>query len=165
MKYNLRTLKGKRIVGGDPNLATKNEIHVSKIPEELGIEGGGANVFYYKVSDDSLGLLMTSAKLAPSYTICAMKDGKMEEFNITDEYYAIHSCAGYSYGVLKLLDVPYFVGEVVDNDIVNRYICTGDLYDRLSVILQVSPEEVKGTYKDKVSEITKEEYYNIINNL
>lgn len=39
MKYNLRTLKGKRIVGGDPNLATKNEIHVTKIAEELGIGG------------------------------------------------------------------------------------------------------------------------------
>lgn len=48
MKYNVRTINGKRIVGGDPNLATKNEIHVSKIPEELGInsgtpDGGGAS--------------------------------------------------------------------------------------------------------------------------
>lgn len=40
MKYNLRTLKGKRIVGGDPNLATKNEVHITKVPQELGIEGG-----------------------------------------------------------------------------------------------------------------------------
>lgn len=53
MKYNLRTLKGKRIVGGDPNLATKNEIHVSKIPEELGInqgeESNNSLISYFKI--------------------------------------------------------------------------------------------------------------------
>lgn len=37
MLENIVKLRGKRIVGGDPNLATKNEIHVSKIAEELGI--------------------------------------------------------------------------------------------------------------------------------
>lgn len=52
MKYNLRTLKGKRIVGGDPNLATKNEIHITKVPQELGIEGGDAtsSTKYYQLN-------------------------------------------------------------------------------------------------------------------
>lgn len=62
MKYNLRNIKGKRIVGGDPNLATKHEIHVSKIPEELGIGGNtesseGVKYYYYKYvnSEDAWG--------------------------------------------------------------------------------------------------------------
>lgn len=58
MKYNLRAIKGKRIVGGDPNLATKHEIHVSKIPEELGISNDGEEEFYYyKVNNDALDAL------------------------------------------------------------------------------------------------------------
>lgn len=56
MKYNLRTINGKRIVGGDPNLATKNEIHVSKIPEELGISGENANtkMLYFRWTEEQL---------------------------------------------------------------------------------------------------------------
>ena len=58
MKYNLRTIKGKRVVGGDPNLATKHEIHVSKVPEELGISNNGEEDFYYyKVNKDALDAL------------------------------------------------------------------------------------------------------------
>lgn len=58
MKYNLRTLKGKRIVGGDPNLATKNEIHVTKIPEELGISNESSNTGpKYYLSKDKLPMI------------------------------------------------------------------------------------------------------------
>ena len=56
MKHNVRTINGKRIVGGDPNLATKNEIHVSKIPEELGISGENANtkMLYFRWTEEQL---------------------------------------------------------------------------------------------------------------
>lgn len=56
MKHNVRTINGKRIVGGDPNLATKNEIHVSKIPEELGISGGNTNtkMLYFRWTEEQL---------------------------------------------------------------------------------------------------------------
>lgn len=56
MKHNVRTINGKRIVGGDPNLATKHEIHVSKIPEELGISGENANtkMLYFRWTEEQL---------------------------------------------------------------------------------------------------------------
>lgn len=56
MKHNVRTINGKRIVGGDPNLATKNEIHVSKIPEELGISVENANtkMLYFRWTEEQL---------------------------------------------------------------------------------------------------------------
>lgn len=69
MKYNLRTLKGKRIVGGDPNLATKNEVHITKVPQELGIEGGSNFkedyyiIDYYKLKTYNNALLTQLAQV------------------------------------------------------------------------------------------------------
>ena len=41
MKQKAKIYKGKRIVIGDKNLVTKNEIHVNDIPQEGGESGGG----------------------------------------------------------------------------------------------------------------------------
>lgn len=41
MKQKAKIYKGKRIVMGDKNLVTKNEIHVNDIPQEGGESGGG----------------------------------------------------------------------------------------------------------------------------
>lgn len=41
MKQKAKIYKGKRIVIGDKNLVTKNEIHVNDIPQEDGESGGG----------------------------------------------------------------------------------------------------------------------------
>lgn len=43
MKQKAKIYKGKRIVMGDKNLVTKNEIHVNDIPQEGGESGGGGN--------------------------------------------------------------------------------------------------------------------------
>lgn len=43
MKQKAKIYKGKRIVIGDKNLVTKNEIHVNDIPQEDGESGGGGN--------------------------------------------------------------------------------------------------------------------------
>lgn len=41
MKQKAKIYKGRRIVIGDKNLITKNEIHVNDIPQEGGESGGG----------------------------------------------------------------------------------------------------------------------------
>lgn len=43
MKQKAKVYKGKRIVMGDKNLVTKNEIHVNDIPQEGGESDGGGN--------------------------------------------------------------------------------------------------------------------------
>lgn len=87
MKYNLRTIKGKRIVGGDPNLATKHEIHVSKIPEELGIQSNNETYEYYAYDSSDNHWLMDSALHTVLGTLCVLgaiaeiwtEDGKVYE--------------------------------------------------------------------------------------
>lgn len=60
MKQKAKIYKGKRIVIGDKNLVTKNEIHVNDIPQEGGESGGGGNapsggnsLEYYSTTDFS----------------------------------------------------------------------------------------------------------------
>lgn len=60
MKQKAKIYKGKRIVIGDKNLVTKNEIHVNDIPQEGGESGGGdtpsggrRGMKYYDISGNS----------------------------------------------------------------------------------------------------------------
>ena len=60
MKQKAKIYKGKRIVIGDKNLVTKNEIHVNDIPQEDGESGGGdapsgggRGMKYYDISGNS----------------------------------------------------------------------------------------------------------------
>lgn len=155
MKKRIGTLYNKPIIEGDINLKTPNEIHKDELKG-----GGRTNSFYYKaLTAEGLEVIKGHTKYAPWYTICAMKDGELEEFYVSEEYYIDNS-----YGTFKLLDIPYFIGGVTDNEIVNRYIITGDLYARMSVFTGMSPEEIKELAKDMIVEVTKEEYYKSMNN-
>lgn len=69
MKIKAKTYKGKRIVMGDKNLVTKNEIHVNDIPQQGGNSGGGGggsasgNDYQYidlsKISGETLPLVVS----------------------------------------------------------------------------------------------------------
>ena len=68
MKIKAKTYKGKRIVMGNKNLVTKNEIHVNDIPQQGGNSGGGGggsasgNDYQYidlsKISGETLPLVV-----------------------------------------------------------------------------------------------------------
>lgn len=67
MKQKAKIYKGRRIVIGDKNLITKNEIHVNDIPQEGGESGGGDidNWSYYDVSNIPSKLILVELALLP----------------------------------------------------------------------------------------------------
>lgn len=184
MKYNLRTLKGKRIVGGDPNLATKNEIHVTKIPEQLGIEGGETEAqkeYYYLfdgekyitdkgITEDNFSSLIIELHLlvGPMYS-CLFP----EEEGVHD----------YPNGVVrdKMLSSLAFWKKVLgvrfkDNTLImsscsstqDIWIAKGDMYTRWYLLAkhafkqEIKIDEIKEDLKKYFTEVTKEEYESYI---
>lgn len=166
MKYNLRNIKGKRIVGGDPNLATKNEIHVSKIPEELGIGGNtesseGVKYYYYKYvnSEDAWG----------AFTMfCGQFYMEYLRKGVDGNNYITLDRPGEPGDLVafKLVGVPQITSyEIMGTDIPTsgyvRY--DGDIFSRITKVAaafggEMTEDQARELFKASFVEISKEEY-------
>lgn len=190
MKYNLRTLKGKRIVGGDPNLATKNEIHVTKIPEQLGIEGGeteSSKEYYY---------LFNCSKYINDNNITDedIKNGALLELTIFmsnaefmlrdidhDGHYYTHNMTASSANGSEYLTSAYFWKNIKGMSIRDSYVGmsvtskdgdyivnSGNIFERTIKYVKIwsGKEDAAIALIDKINpyitEVTKEEYESYI---
>lgn len=160
MKYNLRAIKGKRIVGGDPNLATKHEIHVSKIAEELGNteSSGGVKYYYYKYVHSENAWEMFTVFCSGFYMEYL---GKNDNGNVYIE--VVRPGESSDLVAFKLVGVPQYY-YYFENSIPVKYIqCDGDIFSRIAKFASImgsemTEDQARETLKANFIEISKEEY-------
>lgn len=160
MKYNLRAIKGKRIVGGDPNLATKHEIHVSKIPEELvnTESSGGVKYYYYKYTHSEEAWSMFTMLCSSFYMEYIQKlDNGKNYINV--------ACPGESSDLVgfKLVGVPQLYHYFENSDPVKYIQCDGDIFSRIAKLAcamgsEMTEDQARELLKASFIEISKEEY-------
>lgn len=163
MKYNLRTIKGKRIVGGDPNLATKHEIHVSKIAEELdNIESSeGVKYYYYKYVHSEEAWSMFTMLCSPFYMEYLVK-------GVGDFVYINTERPGESGDLVgfKLVGVPQIGFHEIRSDVnptIEYLQLDGDIFSRMTKIIstmgtEITRDQLREALKANFIEISKEEY-------
>lgn len=152
MKYNLRTIKGKRIVGGDPNLATKHEIHVSEL-------GGGGEGNNSGIEDKRyyMGDVLDSSSILQGFRPCFTTVISNGNSCITSAVELLSGGTTSFHPVAVELDFNYFMDFPVPN---NKYF-RGTLNQYLEFVLNnTGPDEaeaIKQLYS--LPTITKEEFY------
>ena len=184
MKYNLRTLKGKRIVGGDPNLATKNEVHITKIPEQLGIDGGeteSQKEYYYLfdgekyitdkgITEDNFSSKIIELHLlvGPIYSCLFSEEEGVHDYTIGVVKDKMLSSLTFW---KKVLGVRFKDGASIMSSSSNTqdiWITKGDMYTRMYLLAkhafnqEINIDKVKEDMKKYFTEVTKEEYEALI---
>lgn len=184
MKRQLDRLKGKRLVTGDPNLMTKDEICINATPngvevKEIGTDGKikdlagsggeGVNEYYYKWKDDADKFSELFDLIATIGRVKNIINGGRLFYNLTDTY------SGEDFSNKELMrdsDAFCIFGEETPIVFADNYtiIPKGNLIDKINVSDVLYPSEdvsqiiplVIDYVNNNLTEITKEEYESLI---
>lgn len=187
MKRQLERLKGKRLVTGDANLMTKNEICINATPngvevKEIGTDGsikdiasGGSGVkeWYYSIDMPGLTDLMGEGTMflfaygfVPNYVITLDNNNKYVEYYIGNVDVIVD---------LRNSIETMIAFRVIDNIPINieaesnMYFCYGNIFDKLKSAMTILVPSGSGEYDNFVAmispyikEISKQEYESLI---
>lgn len=189
MKRQLERLKGKRLVTGDANLMTKNEICINATPngvevKEIGADGkikdlansgggSGAKEWYYSIDMPGLTDLMGEETMflfaygfVPNYVITLANNNKYVEYYI-----------GNADAIVDLQNSieTMIAFRVIDNIPVNieaesnMYFCYGNIFDKFKSVMTILDPSGSEAYDNFVAmispyikEISKQEYESLI---